>query len=63
VLRPHKKAAGRIDPFEDAPAVAGVVLDRDPFAEADGAIEPSGAGAIERLSGSPSDEPFVKSFH
>ena len=63
MLRPHKKAAGRIDPFEDAPAVAGVVLDRDPFAEADGAIEPSGADAIERLSGSPSDEPFVKSFH
>ena len=62
-LRPHEKAAGGIDPLEDAFTVAGAVLDRDPFAEAEGAIEPIGADAVERLSGSPGVEPLAKSLH
>src|SRR5580700_9365955 len=52
----HEQAAGGIDPLEHALPLTGVVLDRDPFAQPDGEIEPSGANAVERLS----SPPFVK---
>ena len=52
----------RIDPLEDALALAGPVLDRDPFAQTDGVIEPSGANAVERLSGAPVVERLVEPF-
>ena len=59
-LGAHEQATSRIDPLEDALAFAGAVLDRDPFAEAQGAIEPSGANAVERLSGAPGGERLAK---
>ena len=59
-LGAHEQAAGRVDPLEHALALAGSVLDRDPFTQTDRAIEPSGANAVKRLSGAPSVERLVK---
>ena len=39
---------------------AGAVLDRDPLAEAQGAIEPSRPNAVERLSGAPGGKQLVE---
>jgi hypothetical protein len=60
MLRAHEQAAGHIDPLEHALAFAGAVLDRDPFAKAKRVIEPSGANAVERLSGAPGIEGLAK---
>ena len=59
-LGAHEQAAGRVDPLEHALALTGSVLDRDPFAQTEGAIEPSGANAVKRLSGAPSVERLAK---
>ena len=63
MLGAHEQATRRIDPLEDALTFASAVLDRDPFAKAEGAIEPSGANAVERLSGAPGVERLVKSLN
>ena len=60
MLGAHEQAAGRVDPLEHALAFSGSVLDRDPFAQTDGVIEPSGANAVKRLSGAPSVERLAK---
>ncbi len=61
-LRAQEQATVRIDPLEDAFAFAGAVLDRNPFAESERAIEPSRANAVERLSRAPGVERLVKSL-
>jgi hypothetical protein len=60
MLGTHEQTASRIDPVEQALALAGPVLDRDPFAQTEGAIEPSGANPVKRLSGAPSVERLAK---
>ncbi len=56
LLGAHEQATGRIDPLKDALALIGLVFDRDPFPQPEGAIEPGGANAVKRLSGAPDVE-------
>ena len=60
VLGAHEQATGRIDPLENTLAFARAILDRDPFAKAKGAIEPSSANSFERLATAPSGKRLVE---
>jgi hypothetical protein len=56
MLGSHEQAARRIDPFKHPLALICPVFDRDPFPQAESAIEPCGANAVKRLSGAPDIE-------
>jgi hypothetical protein len=43
--------------------LAPTVLDRDPFAQTDGVVEPSGANAVEGLSSAPFVKRVVEPFY
>ena len=62
-LGAHEQATACVNPFEYALPSASAVVDRDPFAEAEGAIEPGRANAVERLSSAPNIDPLVKSLN